>query len=136
LGASIVKAYLNRGEDLHNVIVKSWGGGTPDLNAHSPSSYEPKRLVQYVTSRLPASIPSTSSTPAAVTKINQCIAKFGIYLGNTIGAPYLNGNYYYQNTSGGSAGNVTQIAVHKDLAESDFLYYWNGWGRLALSYCN
>jgi hypothetical protein len=136
LGASIVKAYLNKGEDFHNVIVKSWGGGTPDLKAHAPASYEPKRLVQYVTNRLPTSIPSSSTAPAAVVKINQCVAKFSSYFGTKVGAPSLSGNYYSQNTTGGTAGKVTQIMVHKNLAESDFLYYWGGWNRLALSNCN
>ncbi len=136
LGTSIVRTYFNKGFEFYKVIVKSWGGGAIDPNAHSPASYEPQRLVQYVSNRLPTSVGASSTTPAAVTKINQCIAKFGSYFGSKVGAPYLNGNYYYQNTSGGTAGKVTQIMVHKDLAEADFLYYWSGWGRLALSNCN
>lgn len=139
LGTSVLRAYLNKGEEFHKVIVQSWGGGLPNLTAHSPASYEPKRLVQYVTNRLPnktvVSSPTTT-TPPAVTKINQCIAKYTDYFGIKSGAPYLNGNYYYQTTSGGKLGKVTQIAIHKNLTETDFSYYWNGWGKLPLSYCN
>nr|VFJ93528.1 MAG: pre-peptidase C-terminal domain-containing protein [Candidatus Kentron sp. LFY] len=69
--------------------------------------------------------------------IDKCINSFHGYFGNKIGSPYTCfGSFDCQNTSGGNSGNVTKIAVHKELRGNIFLYYWGGWNNLSLQHCN
>jgi hypothetical protein len=77
-----------------------------------------------------------NNTNTPLQYINQCLHKYYDYFGNKLGYSYnCFDNHICQNTSGGYLGNVTQIAINKDLYGNEFWYYWNGWGTLSLDYC-
>ncbi|RKZ62296.1 MAG: hypothetical protein DRQ99_19010 [Candidatus Parabeggiatoa sp. nov. 3] len=64
--------------------------------------------------------------------IDKCIQSLKFYFGNKTGSSYsCFTDLICQNTT----GKITKIAIHKDLKGNEFRYYWNGWGRLNLSYC-
>ncbi|HIE01878.1 MAG TPA: hypothetical protein EYP59_16605 [Thiotrichaceae bacterium] len=70
--------------------------------------------------------------------IDKCIAKYRNYFGSKRGNQYTcDTNYYCQNTTGGSLGKITQIRIHKTLANRNFYYYGYGnWWYASLSYCD
>jgi len=78
---------------------------------------------------------NTTSIPTAVRYINQCIGKFSDYFGTKVGsAEICFKDYYCQDTTGGTLGDVVKIAVHKSQRDV-FWYLWGGWNSSDLSYC-
>lgn len=97
-----------------------------------------KKMVRYVLygniAKKPVAVPPTNT---ANSHIDKCIRTFANYFGRKSGSPYsCYTNYVCQNTTGGSSGSVTKIAIHKDLAKDSWHYYWGKWnGPHSLSYC-
>lgn len=75
-----------------------------------------------------------------LTYIDECINKFQNYFGSKKESIYScsdnEGNQYFcQNTTGGSSGSATLIAISKELRGFEFIYYLNGWGNQSLITC-
>jgi hypothetical protein len=101
-------------------------GATEQANA---GKWTTKYEIEDVTQEL---IRLKSNVSQSTQAMNKCISRFSSYFGQKSGSEYsCGGNYVCQATT----GTVQAIGVDRNLADNSFYYYWGGWSKLSLGYC-
>lgn len=81
-------------------------------------------------------VSGSNSQNLATQYLTNCINRYSAFTGSKSGSLYSCNDYFFcQNTTGGYLGNVTTVAVQKDMSDNLLWYYWSGWGQLSLDVC-